>query len=172
MPTKQHITPPGMRRELVARQQKAFEKYQESGVTCYGYGSRPETEIAWLKVWGEPVPDDLTNHYPDSTWGLMTFEGGSLECQAPEDCARWTVRVAPLTNAEIAQLDPACASGLTCPPLLDTNGNGIRDTVATTDVATLFSDNANDEGDYRMPFEMRVTVLPQEDGGGKGGPKK
>ena len=59
MPRKRHITPPAMRRELVTRQEKAFEKYQESGVTCYGYSSRPETEIAWLKVWGEPVPDDL-----------------------------------------------------------------------------------------------------------------
>ena len=46
--------------------------------------------------------------------------------------------------------------------------------MATTDVVTLISNNANDEGDYHMPFEMRVTVLPQEsdDGGGKGGPKK
>jgi len=34
MPRKQHITPPAMRRELVTRQEKAFEKYQESGVTC------------------------------------------------------------------------------------------------------------------------------------------
>ena len=59
MPRKRHITPPAMRRELVTRQQKAFEKYQESGVTCYGYGPRPQTEIAWLKVWGEPVPDEL-----------------------------------------------------------------------------------------------------------------
>ena len=50
MPPKHYITPQGMRHELVAQQEKARRDYDRRGVTCYGYGPPPETEIAWLKV--------------------------------------------------------------------------------------------------------------------------
>ena len=47
------------RKHYVAQQEKARQDYDRQGVTCYGYGPRPETEIGWLQVWGESVPEDL-----------------------------------------------------------------------------------------------------------------
>ena len=72
MPHKFYITLPAMRREIVARQRKAAEEWDRAGITCSGYGPRPETEIAWLKVWGEPVPDDLIGKATPAEKGWVT----------------------------------------------------------------------------------------------------
>ena len=90
---------------------------------------------------------------PDSDWVLITFLGGSFDCQGTGDCAVWTVGSLTGTFA-----DP---SSLCCPE------------TAIQDIGTLLSENANDEGDYHLPFLVTVTVLPAsaDSGSGTGGGK-
>ncbi len=90
---------------------------------------------------------------PDSDWVLITFLGGSFDCQGTGDCAAWTVESLNGTFT-----DP---SSLCCPE------------TELQDIGTLLSENVNDEGDYHLPFQMTVTVLPAvaDSGSGTGGGK-
>ena len=88
---------------------------------------------------------------PDSHWVLVTRLEGEVACSETTACAEWTVEA--LTGTF-----PDPTGGACCP------------TTQLHDIATLLSDNTNDEGDYHLPFQITIRTLAQsDDDGGSGG---